>query len=66
ANQHCLPMQVLSSCLSGVLGLREVSKLGSKSLLQFCFRFEFSEDEFSKSTGFKANERPQSLSQFGF
>ncbi|RZR20391.1 hypothetical protein D8T63_22465 [Vibrio vulnificus] len=59
-------MQVLSSCLNGVLGLREVSKLDSKSLWQFCFRFEFSEDEFTKFTGFKANERPQSLNQFGF
>ncbi|MBE4609728.1 hypothetical protein BOO28_19000 [Vibrio navarrensis] len=46
--------------------MREVSKLGSKSLWKFCFRFEFSEDEFSKFTGFKANEQPQSLSLFRF
>ncbi|MBG0757463.1 hypothetical protein BOO21_19215 [Vibrio cidicii] len=47
-------------------GLLEVSQFGAKSLWKFCFRFEFSENEFSKFTGFKANERLQSLSQFGF
>ncbi|EHA1127952.1 hypothetical protein FG475_23530 [Vibrio navarrensis] len=46
--------------------MREVSQFGAKSLWQFCFRFEFSENEFSKFTGFKANERLQILSQFGF
>ncbi|MBE4609783.1 hypothetical protein, partial [Vibrio navarrensis] len=66
ANPHCLPRRVLSDCLNGTLGLREVSKFGAKSLWQFCFRFEFSENEFSKFTGFKAHERQQSLSYFGF
>ncbi|MBG0757345.1 hypothetical protein BOO21_18615 [Vibrio cidicii] len=53
ANQHCLPAQVLSSCLNGVLGLREVSKLGAKSLWKFCFRFEFGEHVLSKIIGFQ-------------
>ncbi|EPR4995089.1 hypothetical protein ACU6DI_004191, partial [Vibrio navarrensis] len=61
-----MPAQVLSSCRNGVLGLREVSKLGSKSLWKFCFRFEFSESDLSKFTGFKVNEWLQTLSQFGF
>ncbi|WP_320205783.1 hypothetical protein, partial [Vibrio cholerae] len=51
-NQHCLPTQVLSRCLNGVLGLREVSKLGAKSLWKFCFRFEFPESDLSKFSGF--------------
>ncbi|MBH9742661.1 hypothetical protein CJ419_24020 [Vibrio navarrensis] len=46
--------------------MREVSQYAAKSLWKFCFLFEFSENEFSKFTGFKANERLQSLSQFGF
>ncbi|WP_324293700.1 hypothetical protein, partial [Vibrio parahaemolyticus] len=66
ANQHCLPMRVLSGCLNGVLGLHEVSQFGAKSLWQFCFRFEFSENGSSKFTGFKAGELPQSLNQCGF
>ncbi|EHA1127754.1 DUF3265 domain-containing protein, partial [Vibrio navarrensis] len=44
--------------------MREVSLFGAKSLWKFCFRFEFSENEFSKFTGFKVHKRPQSLSQF--
>ncbi|WP_391857726.1 hypothetical protein, partial [Vibrio cidicii] len=66
ANRHCLPTRVFSGCLNRVFGLLEVSQFGAKSLWKFCFRFEFSENELSKFTGFKANERPQSLSQFGF
>ncbi len=47
--------------------MREVSQFGAKSLWKFCFRFEeFSENEFSKFTGFKASERLQSLSHSGF
>ncbi|EHA1127679.1 hypothetical protein FG475_21870 [Vibrio navarrensis] len=33
---------------------REVSKFGAKSLWKFCFRFEFSENEFSKFSGFQS------------
>ncbi|EQM39327.1 hypothetical protein D042_1288 [Vibrio parahaemolyticus NIHCB0757] len=47
-------------------GLREVSQFAAKSLWKSCFRFEFSESELSKFTGFKANGQSQSLSQFGF
>ncbi|KGK13524.1 hypothetical protein EA25_02845 [Vibrio navarrensis] len=46
--------------------LREVSRFAAKLLWQFCFRFEFSESDLSKFTGFKVNEWPQSLSQCGF
>lgn len=36
------------------MGLIEVSQFGAKSLWKFCFRFEeFSENEFSKFTGFQ-------------
>ncbi|WP_319026118.1 hypothetical protein, partial [Vibrio navarrensis] len=54
ANRHCLPMQVLSSCLNEVLGLLKVSQLGAKSLLKFAVRFEFSENDLSKFTGFQS------------
>ncbi|KYN24547.1 hypothetical protein AUQ44_01075 [Vibrio cidicii] len=46
--------------------MHEVSQFGAKSLWQFCFRFEFSENGSSKFTGFKAGELPQSLNQCGF
>ncbi|WP_319026115.1 hypothetical protein, partial [Vibrio navarrensis] len=45
---------------------REVSQLAAKSIWKFCFRFEFSESDLSKFTGFQASERSQSLSCFGF
>ncbi|MBF4344346.1 DUF3265 domain-containing protein, partial [Vibrio anguillarum] len=48
------------------MGLREVSKFAPKLLWKCCLRFEFSENVFSKFTDFKANERLQILSQFGF
>ncbi|EGR2461420.1 hypothetical protein DYA89_17610 [Vibrio cholerae] len=47
-------------------GLHEVSQFGAKSLWKFYSRFEFSEIDLSKFTGFKVNEWPQSLSQFEF
>ncbi|MGI9859706.1 hypothetical protein, partial [Vibrio vulnificus] len=53
ANQRCLLMRVLSYCLNGVLGLREVRQFGAKSLWRFCFRFEFSESDLSKFSGFQ-------------
>ncbi|WP_319024410.1 hypothetical protein [Vibrio navarrensis] len=46
-------MQVLSSCLNGVLGLLEVSQLGAKSLWKFGVRFEFSENDLSKFSSFQ-------------
>ncbi|MBE3671165.1 hypothetical protein BOO25_19735 [Vibrio navarrensis] len=46
--------------------MREVSQFGAESLWKFCFRFEFPESVCLKFTGFKTNEWPQSLSQFGF
>ncbi|MBF4248705.1 DUF3265 domain-containing protein, partial [Vibrio anguillarum] len=46
--------------------MREVSKFAPKLLWKCCLRFEFSENVFSKFTDFKANERLQILSQFGF
>ncbi|HIH0790577.1 TPA: hypothetical protein ACYHSQ_003761, partial [Vibrio cholerae] len=36
------------------LGGREVSQFAAKSLWQFCVRFEFSENEFSKFTDFQS------------
>ncbi|KYN24646.1 hypothetical protein AUQ44_01745 [Vibrio cidicii] len=54
ANQHCLPARVLSSCLNGVLGLREVSHFAEKSFWKCRFRFEFCENEFSKFTDFQS------------
>ncbi|TOI04301.1 hypothetical protein CGI67_24980 [Vibrio parahaemolyticus] len=46
--------------------MREVSLFGAKSLWKFCFRFEFCGNVLSKFTSFRANERLQILSQFGF
>ncbi|TOG44786.1 hypothetical protein CGJ00_24330 [Vibrio parahaemolyticus] len=46
--------------------MREVSQFAAKSLWKSFFRFEFSESELSKFTGFKANGQSQSLSQLGF
>lgn len=41
--------------------LHEVSQFGAKSLWTFCFRFEFSENEFSKFTDF---QRAQNATKF--
>ncbi|KYN24631.1 hypothetical protein AUQ44_01640 [Vibrio cidicii] len=43
----------LSRCLNWIFGLLEVSKFGAKSLLKFCFRYEFFESDLSKISVFQ-------------